>query len=101
MKFLSRILPLIALASALALPAHAASFNDARGMGGADEFQFSGSGELLSVITSVHSNALYWITAGNNSGAACFERILAKSDLTGFNLDFYTATNCIGLASNQ
>jgi hypothetical protein len=96
-------LPLLCALCALLFvpPAPAGDWNNARGMGGADEYQFSGSGELLSVVTSVHSNANYWITAGNNTGNAAFEQVLVKSDLTGFNLDYYVATNSWQLASNQ
>lgn len=90
----SAILLLFVLTSA-----QAATWNDLHGMGG-DDAAFGGCGAPIAVVTSVHSNALYWIANGN-AGATCWERVLVKSDLPGFAVDFYVATNSWLLASNQ
>ncbi len=101
MKFNRIVAALSLLLALVAAPARAADWNSGYGMGGTDEYQFSGSGVPFSVVTSVHSNAVYYITSANNSGGARIDRVLTKSDLTGFNLDFYVATNSWTCASNQ
>lgn len=80
----------------------AASWNDAFGIGGGAYGSpvFSGSGQTLSVVTSVRSNTVYYITSASAPGAPVFESIWIKPDLTGCVLDFWQPTNTLTVASN-
>jgi hypothetical protein len=93
---------ILTLAAALLVAAstHAASWNDAFGIGGSGSAVFSGSGQTLSVLQSVRSNSLYYITSHNAPGAPVYDSILFKSDLIAGTIDFWVPTNALTVASN-
>jgi hypothetical protein len=96
-KLLSIAAALLAVASV-----HAASWNDAFGIGGSAYGSpvFAGSGQTLAVVQSVRSNTLYYVTSDSAPGAPTFNTIWIKPDLTGCLLDFWIPTNTLTVASN-
>lgn len=85
-----------------AIASRAADWNQAYGMGNnSDDWLFSGCGVPFTVVTSVHSNANYYITSAKASGAPRIETIWLKTDLGAATLKLYTPTNVWTCASNQ
>jgi len=80
---------------------HAASWNDAPGLGNSGNSVFSMSGVQQAVITSVRSNSVYIITSDSAAGSPSFDSVWVKPDLSGGALAFWSATNSWVCASNQ
>jgi hypothetical protein len=79
----------------------AATWNDQYGLGNnADDWLLSGSGVPFTVVQSVQSNSLYYITSAKASGAPRISSVWVKPDLTPGTLNWYTPTNTWTLASN-
>lgn len=80
----------------------AGDWNYAYGQGNvSDDWLISGCSIPLAVVTSVHSNAQYYITSAKASGAPRLDQIWFKTDTLGSTIRFYTATNVWTCASNQ
>src|SRR6266576_2206958 len=93
---------LLALAMLVGVGVHAASWNDAFGIGGGGYGSpgFSGSGQTLAVIPSVRSNTVYYITSATSPGAPFVERVSFKTDQLSATVDFWNPTNTLTIASN-
>lgn len=99
-----RINKLLTLVGLLAMlpTARAGDWSYGFGIGSpSDDYLIDGSGVLLSVVASVHSNALYYITSADNSGAAQLENVWIRNDFVSGTLNWYVATNTYTCASNQ
>ncbi len=79
---------------------HAASWNDATGIGNSGNSIFSMQGAQFTVIPSVRSNTHYVVTSDSAAGAASFDSILIRPDDTAGKLEGWTATNTFLVASN-
>lgn len=79
---------------------HAASWNDAFGIGGSGNPVFAGSGQTLAVVTSVRSNSLYFVTSHNAPGAPVFENIAFRADTLSAAVELWVPTNTLTVASN-
>ncbi len=89
----------------LGINSHAATWNDAYGMGvanGLEDWRYTISGVPFAVITSVQSNTVYGITSCRPGIPASIEDISFKTDLcaSGAALKFWVATNMWRFSSN-
>lgn len=104
-SLLRQVITLICVALTLILfspPAPAANtWAAAYGIGNqADSAYFTGSGAPLAVVTSVHSNAVYYVTSAYASGNPAVNQVLFKTDTLAGTLTYYQATNTWTIASN-
>lgn len=92
----------IATILALALPLSAATWNTSRGMGNPnDSWTFTGDGTPMTVIGSVQSNSLYYITSAKSTGEPQLDEIYVATDALANTFRFYIATNSWTVASNS
>jgi len=86
----------------LLTPAGAATWNTSLGMGNpADDWLFSGTGQLNGHVANNRSNTIYYITSAKSSGAPKVTSLQCWTDATRPFIEAWVATNTWTCASNQ